>query len=124
ALKVFGEDSLWKYWPLVLYSIVPVTCSAVYGKVAVMLNNYEEHPTEARRKDMLIIKMFAFQFVNSYCALLYIAFWLQDMQRLRSMLMSLMVTKQIIFQITEYYVPQAARWYKARRERQNLGWHA
>jgi hypothetical protein len=61
----------------------------------VLLNDWESHETEESYRSALQFKLFAFHFINSYCSLFYIAFWLQDMARLRSMLMSLLLTKQV-----------------------------
>lgn len=46
----------------------------VYGLVSVALNDYENHRTDTQYEDALIIKTFAFQFVNSYATLFYVAF--------------------------------------------------
>lgn len=64
--------------------------------------------------------MFAFQFVNSYCGLLYIAFWLRDLERLRTMLMTMMMVKQFIGQLQEKYQPVVMRWIKDRKEKKNV----
>ena len=46
----------------------------LYGRVAIYLNNYENHRTDTDYEDSLISKTFIFQFVNSFSALFYIAF--------------------------------------------------
>ena len=40
-----------------------------------MLTNWENHRTQTAYDDALIIKLFAFQFVNNYASLIYIAFF-------------------------------------------------
>ena len=40
-----------------------------------LLRVAENHRTQTQYNDMLIIKLFAFQFVNSYTSLYYIAFF-------------------------------------------------
>lgn len=47
----------------------------IYGKVARWLNNWENHETDTKYSDALSIKLFIFQFVNSYNSLIYIAFF-------------------------------------------------
>lgn len=42
--------------------------------LAVMLNDRENHKTNTNYEDSLIIKLFAFQFINSYATLFYLAF--------------------------------------------------
>ncbi|CAM9969567.1 unnamed protein product, partial [Laminaria digitata] len=101
-----------QYYPLVLYSGVPIVASFAYEFLAKALNDFEEHPTPVRKKNALIIKMFAFQFVNSYCALLYVGFWLRDINRLRQLVMMMMMVKQFVAQIVEMYQPVLMRWLK------------
>lgn len=45
-----------------------------YKSLALYLNKNENHRTDTEYEDALILKLFAFQFVNSYAALFYIAF--------------------------------------------------
>ncbi|XP_055959025.1 anoctamin-4 isoform X2 [Patella vulgata] len=47
----------------------------VYDKLAVFLTEWENHRTQTSYDDSLIIKLFAFQFVNSYASCFYIAFF-------------------------------------------------
>ena len=53
--------------------------------------------------DHLIMKKFAFQFVNRYCALFYVAFYAQDMVRLRSLLIFLLITNAVINNLLETF---------------------
>ncbi|XP_051882445.1 anoctamin-7-like isoform X2 [Pristis pectinata] len=46
----------------------------VYQVIAVKMTNWENHRTQTDYNDALIIKLFAFQFANSYSPLFYIAF--------------------------------------------------
>lgn len=55
-------------------SLFITVTNAVYAKVAKKLNDWENHRTETDHVDALIVKTFAFQFVNSYISLFYIAF--------------------------------------------------
>lgn len=64
--------------------------------------------------------MFAFQFVNSYCALLYVGFWLKDITRLRYLVMMMMMVKQFVAQIVEMYQPVLMRWLKERNAKKNV----
>ncbi len=45
-----------------------------FGEIAIKLNNQENHRTDTEYEDALIAKTFAFQFVNSFASLFYIAF--------------------------------------------------
>ena len=46
-------------------------------------------------ENALILKRFAVQFVNHYGALLYTAFWLNDFQKLRRLMVYLMVVAAV-----------------------------
>jgi hypothetical protein len=48
--------------------------NVIYQIVAVKLTNAENHRTDTNYQDSLIVKMFVFQFVNSYASFFYIAF--------------------------------------------------
>lgn len=47
----------------------------IFNKVAVKLNNLENHRTQSDYENSLIIKSYVFQFVNSFFSLFYIAFF-------------------------------------------------
>ena len=46
----------------------------IYKKIAVLLTEMENHKTQSDHEDSLILKTFAFQFVNSFNSLIYIAY--------------------------------------------------
>lgn len=54
---MYGEESYLQYYPLVLYSIVPLVASTLYTFLAKALNNFEEHPTLVRKKNAFVIKV-------------------------------------------------------------------
>jgi hypothetical protein len=55
------------------YSVYQVL-NAIYGSVAIALNDYENHRTDTQYEDALIAKTFIFQYVNSFASLFYISF--------------------------------------------------
>jgi hypothetical protein len=55
------------------YSVCQVL-NAIYGSVAIALNDYENHRTDTQYEDALIAKTFIFQYVNSFASLFYISF--------------------------------------------------
>eukprot|EP00736_Rhodelphis_marinus_P000759 Rmarinus@m.24092 len=61
-----------------LTAVMAVICISVwnmiYEKVVTFLNDWENHWTDTQFTDSLILKNFAFQFVNNFFALFYIAF--------------------------------------------------
>jgi hypothetical protein len=44
--ELYGKDSWWKYYLLVMYSIVPMVLPIVFAPVAEWLNKLECHPTK------------------------------------------------------------------------------
>jgi anoctamin-10/anoctamin-7 len=57
-----------------LNSVQITIANMVYTFLAYELNNRENHRTETEYNDALILKIFLFQFVNSYASFFYIAF--------------------------------------------------
>ncbi|CAF0724941.1 unnamed protein product [Brachionus calyciflorus] len=47
----------------------------IYNKIAVALTKWENHRTKTEYDDALILKIFAFEFVNSYSSLFYLAYF-------------------------------------------------
>ncbi|CAN0242461.1 unnamed protein product [Ascophyllum nodosum] len=117
ADKVYDADSYMHYIPTILHVVIPLVGKTLYGYLAKALNDYEEHPTAVKKKNMLVLKMFAFQFINSYSGLLYVTFWKRDLNRLRTLLMTMMIVKQFYRQLVEKYKPVIKRWIKDRKEK-------
>lgn len=53
----------------------------------------------------MVMKRFVLQFINRYCALLYVAFWKRDLAMLRSLLISLLTTGALINNAVELGIP-------------------
>ena len=58
----------------VLNLIWMMVMNSLYTALATRINDLENHRTETQHEDKLIIKIFVFQFINSYFALVYLAF--------------------------------------------------
>eukprot|EP00164_Ancoracysta_twista_P002959 GFYU01003941.1.p2 GENE.GFYU01003941.1~~GFYU01003941.1.p2 ORF type:complete len:695 (+),score=263.15 GFYU01003941.1:52-2136(+) len=110
--------------------------NAIYGKVAFKLNKWENHRTDTEYEDALIGKIFLFQFVNSYNALFYIAFFKsqadlfghQDsckkgdcLSELFTQVLCLLGTKIFVGNFTEVFIPYLKRKMKLRAERKARG---
>jgi hypothetical protein len=85
-----------------------MTASFVLIVYTFTLNVTNQHIAE----DGLIFKRFAFQYVNNYIGLLYVTFYLQDMDRLRSLLGSQLITGALINNFAELYQSDAAATVK------------
>ncbi|CAJ0578893.1 unnamed protein product, partial [Mesorhabditis spiculigera] len=68
--------SLMSAWlPSVLNTISTMILGQIYNTIAQKLNRWENHRTASEHSNALIIKIFAFSFVNNYTSLFYIAFF-------------------------------------------------
>ena len=107
-------------------AIQVVVLNDVYVKYAQSLNHFENHRTLVEFEDALILKLFAFHFVNSYSALIYIAFIKESMgdacvytcmAELSQSLITILITQLIIGNIQESLIPKVYEWYHRRMER-------
>eukprot|EP00053_Salpingoeca_punica_P016735 m.159045 g.159045 ORF g.159045 m.159045 type:complete len:933 (+) comp17033_c0_seq2:80-2878(+) len=111
----------------------------IYGKLAIVLTDWENHRKESAYESALAFKFFLFQFVNSYASLFYVAFfkgqdpgypgnyntffgYRQDecpeygcLLELTIQLSIIMVGKQTINNIQEVGIPLVKAWLKKRK---------
>ncbi|XP_077988796.1 anoctamin-8-like isoform X2 [Glandiceps talaboti] len=108
--------SLFAWWmkqlPKILLAVIVGILDDVYKKVAYWLNDLENYRTEETYENHLIIKLSVGQFMNSFMALFYIAFYLQDMMRLRQQLAALLITRQVVGNFKESLLPYLLERYK------------
>eukprot|EP00111_Clytia_hemisphaerica_P022672 TCONS_00066722-protein len=91
--------------PGVVYASIIFGLNNLYGKLAVIMNDWENHRIQSSYNNHLIVKLVLFYFVNSFLSLFYIAFYLQDMAMLKQHLATLLITQQIIQQVQESVFP-------------------
>ncbi|KAK2553084.1 Anoctamin-10 [Acropora cervicornis] len=72
---------------------------------SVMLSLPKNHRLQSSFDNHLIVKLVLFYFVNCFSSLFYIAFYLQDIELLQKYLAALMITSQLIGQVTESLIP-------------------
>lgn len=60
---------------IVLNTAFILVFNLVYNWIAVQLTKWENHRTKTDYDDNLIVKLFAFEFVNSYGSLFYLAYF-------------------------------------------------
>ncbi|XP_076248814.1 anoctamin 8 white walker isoform X2 [Calliopsis andreniformis] len=101
-----GGYGFWlSYVPKVLLAVVIALMDEAYFKVAVWLNDMENYRLDTEYENHLIYKVALFQFVNSFLSLFYIAFYLQDQERLKEQLAALLIARQVIGNLKESAVP-------------------
>lgn len=93
------------FLPKILLAVSIGILDEVYKKIAYWLNHIENYRMAETYENHLIIKLVLFQFVNSFLSLFYIAFYLQDMDRLRDQLAAILITRQVIGNIKEALLP-------------------
>ncbi|KAF2360317.1 Anoctamin [Trinorchestia longiramus] len=100
-----GWPGLLSWGPKLLMAVAMSTFDEVNTRVAVWLNDHENYRANETYHNHLIAKLALFRFVNSFLALFYIAFYLQDMERLKEQLAALLLVRQIVGNIKESCVP-------------------
>ncbi|XP_076622385.1 anoctamin 8 white walker isoform X3 [Colletes latitarsis] len=101
-----GGYGFWlSYMPKILLAVVIALMDEAYFKVAVWLNDMENYRLDTEYENHLIYKVALFQFVNSFLSLFYIAFYLQDQERLKEQLAALLIARQVIDNLKESAVP-------------------
>ncbi|ESO88117.1 hypothetical protein LOTGIDRAFT_126614, partial [Lottia gigantea] len=94
-----------KFLPKIMLALSIGVLDDIYKKIAYWLNDQENYRLENTYETSLIIKLVLFQFVNSFLSLFYIAFYLQDMSRLRDQLAAIFITRQIVGNLKEVFMP-------------------
>ncbi|XP_038950928.1 anoctamin-8 isoform X4 [Rattus norvegicus] len=109
VLSVKGLPRLVRFLPKVILALLVSVSAEGYKKLAVWLNDMENYRLESTYERHLIIKVVLFQFVNSYLSLFYIGFYLKDMDRLKEMLATLLITRQLLQNVREVLQPHLYR---------------
>ncbi|XP_053620466.1 anoctamin-8-like isoform X2 [Plodia interpunctella] len=91
--------------PRAILAIIIAVEEEVYARIARWLNDKENYRLETKYENHLIVKIALFQFVNSFMSLFYIAFYLQDMDKLKEQLAVLLITRQVIGNLKESALP-------------------
>ena len=106
------EVSYLSYIPKVFLATSIPILNHLYEKIATKLNHLENHRSEESHNNNLIVKLIFFQFINSFLALFYVAFYLGDFDRLNELLTAILITRQVIGNIKETVLPYAIRYFK------------
>ncbi|XP_052758038.1 LOW QUALITY PROTEIN: anoctamin-8-like [Galleria mellonella] len=93
------------WFPRAILAIIIWVEEEVYARIARWLNDKENYRLETKYENHLIVKIALFQFVNSFMSLFYIAFYLQDMDKLKEQLAVLLITRQVIGNLKESALP-------------------
>ncbi|KAJ8247450.1 hypothetical protein GJAV_G00246520 [Gymnothorax javanicus] len=93
------------YVPSIVHIVYVNVLGMIYGKVVVVLTEWENHREESAFQNHLTAKTLVFTFFNYFAVLFHIAFFKQDLPLLRKRLSSLLIVTQLVNQCTEVMVP-------------------
>jgi len=91
--------------PSIAYSLSIIIFNKVYLKMARELTTWENHRTQEQHDTHITIKLVSFEFVNTFLALFYMGFWMQDISGLRSQLFTTLIVQQVVNQVQEVLIP-------------------
>lgn len=109
AGAIIAEESIapviLAYAPSIIYTIVVNILNVQWRKLSKFLTKWENHRMQGDYDWHCISKMIIFEFVNNFSSLFYIAFFIQDLDMLRSHLATMLIVSQLINQATESLLP-------------------
>jgi len=105
----------------VVNSMAVILLNLIYIQIAHTMNDYENHQTQTQYEDMLIMKLFLFQFANTFFTIFFMAFaatrlnlmgeevkcHLSCLEEVQALTQSLLITNLVIGNVTETLVPFA-----------------
>eukprot|EP00904_Undaria_pinnatifida_P001459 jgi/Undpi1/11313/HiC_scaffold_30.g13611.m1 len=128
---VYGTSGSWgRTWGGIITSIINSVqiqiLNALYKKIAVSLNDFENHRTSTEYEDSLVIKLFCFTFCNSYGGFIYLAFVGEPvvgvacekscMSLLATNLTIVFIVQLLVGNLTEILIPYAHYRMRVRAE--------
>uniref|UniRef100_K3W6E6 Anoctamin transmembrane domain-containing protein n=1 Tax=Globisporangium ultimum (strain ATCC 200006 / CBS 805.95 / DAOM BR144) TaxID=431595 RepID=K3W6E6_GLOUD len=91
--------------PGVLNALIIYVMDLLYQQLAWKLNEFENYRTAEEFEDNLVLKRMPFHFVNSNASLWFLAFYVQNLERVRERLWILMVGMQLLDNFKEVGLP-------------------
>lgn len=107
-----AESTYLKLLPSVAYAISIPLINSFYKGISIQLNDWENHRTQTEYEDVLIIKLFLFEFFNYNIGLFHAAFWKRDINILRKYMVTMLITFQLIGQVQEVLIPYFSEKYR------------
>ena len=91
--------------PTIIYSVLVLLFNLKYLQLAHWLTEKENHRTQEQFERHVVSKLILFEFVNTFLALFYIAFYLQDVAMLKSQVSTMLIVIQLTNQLQETVLP-------------------
>jgi len=101
--------------PSITYSVLVMLMNLKYLHLAHWLTEKENHRTQEQFERHLVAKLVSFEFVNTFLALFYIAFYLQNIGMLKSQVFTMLIVSQIFNHIQETILPYLLKRPSPRR---------
>lgn len=109
GVAIVAEESIvpfiLKHAPTKLFIIFVKILNVLWRKLSKVLTKWENHRMQDDNDWHYISKMIIFEFVNNFSSLFYIAFYMQDMTKLRSLLADMHIISQLKNQTKESFLP-------------------
>jgi len=107
------DDQIYiKLLPSIAYAVSIPLLNGKYKEISKQLTDWENHQTQTDYENVLIIKMFLFEFFNYNIGLFYAAFWKRDIHVLRKYMVTMLITFQLIGQVQEVVIPYFSEKYR------------
>lgn len=101
--------------PSIIYSVLVMLMNLQYLHLAHWLTEKENHRTQEQFERHAVAKLVSFEFVNTFLALFYVAFYLHDIGSLRSQVFTMLIVSQIFNQFQETILPYLLKRPSPRR---------
>ncbi|KAJ5077262.1 ngep-related [Anaeramoeba ignava] len=113
-------DFGYKVWTAVATGASIFVLNFIFQRVAPRLNDWENHETDTKYENALIVKFFLFQSINSWTSTFCIAFIAQDITYLTTHLGSLLIFRQALGNVQEVFLPYIRGKLKIRKEKKRV----
>jgi anoctamin-8 len=101
--------------PGVVKAIVMTTFDGIFKHVVDVFVGFEQRTTAANAADSKMVKLVGFQFVSKFMYLFYFAFVMQDLEKLKKSLFTVLVASIVVQNVKEWCLPfVTSRWKKTR----------
>eukprot|EP00742_Colponemidia_sp_Colp-10_P009234 GILJ01010054.1.p1 GENE.GILJ01010054.1~~GILJ01010054.1.p1 ORF type:complete len:1338 (-),score=194.37 GILJ01010054.1:108-3893(-) len=104
-IETYGDNFLSANIPTIFYAASLPVVEQGFDFISRRLTDFEKHSSSFSFEEAYNTKRVVFYFVNSFSSLFYIAFVLQDLDKLRCLLGTIFVTRQIIGNVREVVIP-------------------
>ncbi|XP_069954159.1 anoctamin-10 [Cherax quadricarinatus] len=95
--------------PSAVYAAIVWLLNYYYKRLATSLTQWENHRTQSDYDWNRVSKLVVFEFVNNFCSLFYIAFYIQDMDMLCSQVATMLIVTQMINHFQEALLPYVVK---------------